>query len=229
MTDNIGRVLVATHHDATYSALKHPMYLRGLLVERAQNGSQAASMGSARTYDLIVLQDTLPDISGLSLGQQISQMSEVGLVVVSYDADAAARAMALEVYADDFWLLPLPDVEVTARALAVMRRSGRVERPSTLQVGDLAIDFDGESCSLNGDIVVLTPTEWRILQVLARYQGNHVPTDIVIAYVWGAGASFDAGSLRVHLSNLRRKIEPDRSNPRYILTKPGFGLALASV
>ena len=222
------RALIGSHHDGTFDAVRAPLHGRGVEAVRATNGNEVISMGAEGGFDLVVLLDSLPGHSGLSMAHRLSEISDVGIVMVSHHADPIERARALEVCVDDYWVLPMSDAEMYARAAAVMRRCGRLVAPSTVRVGELTIDLGNERCTNGDSLISLTPTEWRVLKLLATYHGNHVPTDIVVAYVWGADANPDPGSLRVHLSNLRRKLEPDRSKPRYLITKPGFGLALAA-
>jgi two-component system KDP operon response regulator KdpE len=151
----------------------------------------------------------------------------VPILVLSVRSDEADKIGALETGADDYLTKPFSAGELVARVRALLRRAqgGAVATPS-VEFGDIVVDVGAHSVTRNGELVSLTPIEFDVIALLARYADRLVTWNQIREAVWGQDAIVDSATLRVHVSNLRRKVEPHASVPRYILTEPGVGLRL---
>jgi two-component system KDP operon response regulator KdpE len=204
---------------------------RGFRVVTAVDGASALDATLDGTPDLIVLDLTLPDTDGLELLPRLRSFLAVPVLVLSARDDEADKIEALNRGADDYLTKPFSAGEFVARVNALLRRAGGASdagAPAVVEVGDLVIDLAHRSVTRSGEPVVLTPTEYAILAYLAVNPDRVVTWDQLIHQVWGADFAGDTASLRVHVSHLRRKVEPHPSVPRYILTEPRVGFRFST-
>src|SRR5215475_4517614 len=206
---------------------------RGYDVRTAATGRKALSEAAALHPDIVVLDLGLPDLDGVDVITAIRGWSAVPIIVLSGRTSGGDKVAALDAGADDYVTKPFGVEELLARMRAVTRRSSTAEDgSSTVDLGAYQVDLagkrvyprpaDGETEPPAGE-VRLTPTEWRLLEALVRHPGKLVSQRQLITEVWGPAYTDDTSSLRLYVNRLRRKLEPDPSRPRHLLTEPGMG------
>ena len=191
-----------------------------------QAGLRAATL---RQADLIVVDLNLPDMDGASIVERIRTWSTVPIIVLSVRASDDDKVKLLECGADDYVVKPFSMVELVARARAAIRRQTRgTQGESVVKLGRLTIDLANRAVLLDGTRVVLSPKEYRLLQVLSQHAGNVVTHNILLKEVWGARNLHNTHYLRILVRRLRRKIEQDPKQPRFLVSELGVGYRLAS-
>lgn len=193
-------------------------------VVTASDGASALEAASKQNPDVVVLDLGLPDMDGVDVVEGIRAFSSVPIIVLSARQEQAEKVSALDAGADDYVTKPFGIEELLARLRAAERR-GRSGEPSTPRIvtDDFEADFGARRAERHGVAVHLTPTEWHVLEVLARHPGKVVPQRQLLQEVWGAAYGTESNYLRVYLAQLRRKLEPQPSRPRYFVTAPGLG------
>jgi two-component system KDP operon response regulator KdpE len=172
--------------------------------------------------DLMITDLAMPGADGFALITSIRAFSRTPILVISVRGADADKIHALDLGADDFVTKPFSIPELLARIRAQLRR-GSAGAPSTLSFDELAIDLERRRVTHAGREIKLTPTEFALLELLATRAGKPVLIEQIIARVWGSAPGTTHDTVRVHMSALRRKIEPDASRPRYIVTEPWIG------
>jgi two-component system KDP operon response regulator KdpE len=218
------RILVIDDEPQIRRALRSILQVRHYDVRLAENGQDGLDAAIDETPDLIVLDLSLPDMSGFEVAQALRDWYEGPILVLSVrDADADKIA-ALDQGADDYLTKPFSAGELLARVRALLRRThGGAVPAKEIRAGDLVIDLPRRRVSVAGQLVHLTRTEFDILSLLARNADRVVTSRMLLEQVWGPEYESDTQTLRVHVSHLRQKIEPAGGVPRYILTEPGVG------
>lgn len=193
----------------------------------AQYGREALSLAASHHPDIMVLDLGLPDIDGLDVISQIREWSNIIIIVVSARGHEREKVEALDAGADDYLTKPFSVAELLARIRVGLRRNSAIitneTESSHFELGDLKINFDKRKVELHGIDIHLTPTEYNLLTLLAKYHGKVLTHKFLINKIWGAAMNNDTQSLRVCMGNLRRKIEKDPAQPRYITTEVGVG------
>ena len=169
-------------------------------------------------FDDLLLDLGLPDLDGTEVLRRIRETSQVPVVVLSARHESDDKVEALDLGADDYVTKPFGMEELLARVRAALRRAAPSRAP-VVTVGDLVLDVEA---------VHLTPTEWKIVEVLARAQGRLVRQTTLLTEVWGPTYERETHYLRVYLAQLRRKLEDDPAHPRMLITDPGLGYRLLS-
>ena len=229
----MSRVLVVDDEPQLLRAMRITLQARGYDVRTAATGRKALSEAAALHPDIVVLDLGLPDLDGVDVITAIRGWSAVPIIVLSGRTSGGDKVAALDAGADDYVTKPFGVEELLARIRAVTRRSSTAEDgSSTVDLGAYQVDLagkrvyprpaDGETQPPAGD-VRLTPTEWRLLEALIRHPGKLVSQRQLITEVWGPAYTDDTSSLRLYVNRLRRKLEPDPSRPRHLLTEPGMG------
>ncbi len=223
-------VLVIDDEPQIRRAIDGILEVRGYCVLSAANAEEALSSTLEVTPDLIVLDLMLPDTDGIDLLRRFRTWLQVPVLVLSARTDESDKISALENGADDYMTKPFSAGEFAARVTALMRRSaGSAGPPPIVRIGELEIDISTRRVLRGGTIVPLTPTEFDILAYLVSNADRVVTSSQLIEQVWGPEyAGVDTAMVRVHVSNLRKKIEPHPAVPRYILTEPGVGFRFAT-
>lgn len=219
------KILLVEDEEALARTVANFLGKEGFRVAVAPDGPQALSQLRAWRPDLVLLDWMLPGMSGLEVFRMIQREMDLPVIMVTARSDETDRLLGLELGADDYIVKPFSLRELAARVRAVLRRYHRSEgSPSeTLVAGDLVIDLAGKAVSLAGQPVTLTPSEFKILATLARSPGRvYSRLQLLEAALGGAYEGYER-SVDTHISNLRRKIEPDPANPSYILTVFGMG------
>lgn len=219
------RVLVVDDEPGLVRALSLNLRARGWDVVTAADGEEALRVAADAHPDVIVLDLGLPGLSGLEVIEGLRGWTQVPIVVLSARQMADDKVEALDAGADDYVTKPFAMSELLARLRVAVRRaapaSGAGE--ASVVVGDLLIDLARKRVERSGEEVRLTPTEWALLEVLVRNRGKLVGREQLLQEVWGPAYHSETHYLRVYAAQLRRKLEADPANPRYIVTQPGMG------
>ena len=198
----------------------------GFQVASATNGTAALDQLALEPPDAVVLDVTMPGMDGFTLTQRIREVSDVPIIFLTAMGEQAQKVRGLEIGGDDYLTKPFDPDELVARLRALLRRSNRdggTENQQVLHAGDLEIDFVRHRVERKGEQIKLTPTEYKLLQQLAQQAGKLIPHSDLLAKVWGPEYRDETGYLWVYIRALRQKLEEDPSNPRYIISEPGFG------
>lgn len=221
-------VVLAVDDDAAIlRTLGIAMRARGYEVETVADGRSALQSLTERVPDVVLLDLGLPDLDGTEVLRRIRETSQVPVVVLSARHESDDKVEALDLGADDYVTKPFGMEELLARVRAALRRAAPTSAP-VLTVGDLVLDVEDRRATRGGEDVHLTPTEWRIVEVLARAEGRLVRQGTLLHEVWGPSYERETHYLRVYLAQLRRKLEDDPSHPRMLITDPGLGYRLLS-
>jgi two-component system, OmpR family, KDP operon response regulator KdpE len=223
------RVLVVDDDVALARALAINLRARGMDVATAATGRQALEALARVHPDVVVLDLGLPDLDGIEVLQGIRGWNPVPVVVLSARTTSDEKVEALDAGADDYVTKPFEMNELLARLRAAVRRGaaiGASGAPVVVETGGFAVDLSAAVVSRDGRQVRLTPTEYHLLEVLARNVGRLVPQQQLLTEVWGPGYEREAHYLRVYVGQLRRKLEIDPASPRHIVTEPGLGYRL---
>ena len=224
------RVLVVDDDPQILRALKINLAARGYTVLVASDGTKALHVAAHDHPDVIVLDLGLPDLDGTDVISGLRGWSTTPIIVLSARTDSGDKVEALDAGADDYITKPFGMDELLARLRAAVRRvSSRPTGDEALvRAGELCIDLAAKQVSRDGMLVHLTPTEWGILELLVRHRGKLVSQRQLLGEVWGPRYQTESHYLRVYLAQLRRKLEPDASHPRYLITEPGMGYRFRS-
>jgi two-component system KDP operon response regulator KdpE len=219
------RVLVVDDEPQIVRGLQVILRNGGYVVEEATTKQEALDSVSVRPPDAIVLDLVLPDGNGIDVCREIRRWSTVPILVLSAVGDEQQKVLALDAGADDYITKPFGSEELLARMRAVLRRRSD-DGDSPVEIGDLEIDLAGRSVRRGGEDVHLTPIEFDLVSKLAEHPGRLVTHRQLLQEVWGPGYEDETHYLRVHFAHVRAKLEPDPSNPRYVITEPGIGYRL---
>jgi two-component system, OmpR family, KDP operon response regulator KdpE len=225
MSPGEARVLVVDDEPQIVRGLRVILRNAGYAVEEATTKQEALDAVSVRPPDAIVLDLLLPDGNGVDVCTEVRRWSRVPIVVLSAVGDEHEKVRALDAGADDYVTKPFGSEELLARMRAVLRRRSD-DGDAPVRVGDLEIDLGDRSVRRGGEEVHLTPIEFDLLSELAQHPGRLVTHRQLLQEVWGPGYEDETHYLRVHFAHVRAKIEPDPSNPRYVITEPGIGYRL---
>lgn len=220
-------VLAVDDDAAILRTLGIAMRARGYEVETVADGRSALQSLSERVPDVVLLDLGLPDLDGTEVLRRIRQTSQVPVVVLSARHESDDKVEALDLGADDYVTKPFGMEELLARVRAAVRRAQPMPAP-VVTVGELELDVEDRRATKAGETVHLTPTEWRIVEVLARAEGRLVRQSTLLTEVWGPSYERETHYLRVYLAQLRRKLEDDPAHPRMLITDPGLGYRLLS-
>ena len=200
---------------------------------RARTGQEALSMVSSHCPDLIILDLGLPDMDGMDLLKNIRGWSGLPVVVVSARSHERDKVAALDAGADDYLTKPFGTAELLARVRTAIRHTRTVSTNTeialqgTYSVGDLVVDFNKHQALVRGENVKLTLSEFRIVSLLAKHAGKVLTYDFIMKELWGPRAGGDNQILRVNMANIRRKIEDNPAEPKYLFTEVGVGYRIA--
>jgi two-component system KDP operon response regulator KdpE len=224
----VSTVLVVDDEPHLVRTLAINLRARDYQVETAQDGRSALQAFHEREPDLIVLDLGLPDLDGVEVLRRVREVSEVPVIVLSARSESVDKVEALDVGADDYVTKPFGMEELLARVRVALRRNRDADSPEQrpFETGRFRLDFAERRAVIEGTETRLTPTEWRLLSVLARRPGHLVSQRELLREVWGPGYGRESNYLRVYANQLRRKLEPDPTRPRYLLTDPGQGYRL---
>jgi two-component system KDP operon response regulator KdpE len=217
------RVLVVDDEPQILRALGINLRARGYEVDLAPDGENALDLAARHHPDVVVLDLGLPGIDGVEVIRGLRGWTTVPIVVLSVRDAESDKVAALDAGADDYVTKPFGMDELMARLRAALRRSTPSGAEAFVETPDFTIDLAAKRVHRNGSEVRLTPTEWHLVEVLVRNPGKLVSQRQLLQEVWGPEYHDETAYLRVHMANVRRKLEPEPSRPHYFLTEPGMG------
>ena len=225
-----GRILAVDDDPGVLDIVSYALESEGFQVERAQNGEAALFAAGAREFDVVVLDVMLPDVSGTEVCRRLREAGNSVPVVMLTAKDAEIdRVLGLELGADDYVTKPFSKAELVSRVRAILRRrelDSPVAAPGIRQVGGLRLDFARYEAQVDGERISLTPSEFRLLDLLAQRPEQVFTRRQIMQHLWQSDHIGDEHSCDVHVSNVRRKIERDAERPERLVTVRGFGYKL---
>jgi two-component system KDP operon response regulator KdpE len=225
----MSRIVVVDDEPQIVRAVRRALTARGYDVVTASDGEEALGEIEATMPDLVVLDLNLPGIDGMEVTRRVRSWSRVPILILSVREDEAGKVRALDLGADDYLTKPFGVEELLARIRALLRRSApREGELPRFEADGVAVDLATHRVVRDGEDVHLTRTEWSLLEALAEYPGKLLLHGWLLERVWGTGYRDDVEVLRVFISQLRRKIEPNPERPTFIHTEPGIGYRWAS-
>jgi two-component system, OmpR family, KDP operon response regulator KdpE len=210
-------------------ALRTSLAASGFSIEEAPSGEDAIAILAQRPFDLVLLDMNMPGVGGVETCREVrSLLPRIGIVMITVRDAENDMVKALEAGADDYLTKPVRFRELVARLRAVSRRSHVEDAPEplVLRVGDLELDVKRRVLHRDGEFVHLTPTEFHLLALLMRHQGALVTHSQLLRSIWGPEYGTELDYLRSYVKALRKKIEEDPSQPKYLLTEPWVGYRL---
>ena len=219
------KVLVVDDEIAIQRFLRVALNGEGFNVIEANSGEAALTAMIHNRPDLVILDLGLPDIDGIEVTRRIREWSKIPIIILSVREQEDDKIAALDSGADDYLTKPFGMGELLARIRTVLRRQTPGNSEPVFTIGGLVVDLANRLVTMDGAEVQLTPTEYDILRSLVTHAGKVLTNRQLLKEVWGTGYD-DLHILRVNVSNLRHKLEPDSSRPTYIHTEPGVGYRL---
>jgi two-component system KDP operon response regulator KdpE len=217
------RVLVVDDEPQILRALALNLRARGYEIDLAPTGRDALRQAAANHPDVVLLDLGLPDIDGTDVVRGIRGWSKVPIIVLSVRDAEHDKVAALDAGADDYVTKPFGMDELLARLRAAVRRHQPAPEVAVVTTPDFTIDLAATRATRDGAEVHLTPTEWGLVEQLIRNPGRLLTQRYLLQQVWGPQYERETNYLRVYMAQLRRKLEPDPSRPRYFITEPGMG------
>lgn len=226
MTTEGPRLLIVDDERAIRRFLNTALAAHGYQLFEAADGQEALTAVIQHRPDIVILDLGLPDIEGFEVTRRLREWTDLPIIILSVRGQEEDKIAALDAGADDYLVKPFSVGELMARIRAALRRAMRPSVEPVFEVKGLVLDMGHRSVTVNDEPVSLTPTEYDLLRVLATDAGKVLTHAQLLRQVWGMGYENEAHLLRVNISNLRRKIEPDPSQPTYVVTEPGVGYRL---
>ncbi|MFQ5460008.1 MAG: response regulator transcription factor [Anaerolineae bacterium] len=223
-------ILVVDDEERIIRFVRLHFEMEGARVAEAHDGEAALATVRRDLPDLVVLDVMMPGLDGFETLRRLREFSDVPVIMLTVQADEADRIRGLDLGADDYMAKPFSPGELVSRARAVLRRTQTPADSRVVTVDDcLQIDFGAREVVAGGRRVKLRPTEWRVLYHLVRNAGWVLTHDMILAKVWGPEYLGQDNYVRLYITYLRQKIEPDPSHPRYILTERGSGYRFVDI
>lgn len=220
------RLVVIDDELAIRRFLRTALGAQGHTVFEAADGQSGLAAVAQHHPDLILLDIGLPDMSGIEVTRRLREWSELPIIILSVRGSEDDKIAALDAGADDYLTKPFGVGELEARMRAALRRAVSPMAEPSFRTAALHLDFATREVWVAHQPIALTPTEYDIVRLLATHAGKVLTHGQLLRQVWGMGYEQDFHLLRVNISNLRRKLEPDPTRPTYIITEPGVGYRL---
>jgi two-component system, OmpR family, KDP operon response regulator KdpE len=224
----VTRVLIVDDEPQISRALAVNLRARGYEADVATTGEKALELAARLHPDAVILDLGLPGIDGTEVVRGLRGWSNVPIVILSVREAEEDKVAALDAGADDYVTKPFGMDELLARLRAALRRAAPADEEPVIETPDFTVDFRAKRIFKNGNEVKLTPTEWHIVEVLVRNPGKLVSQRQLLKTVWGPKYEDETNYLRVFMAQVRRKLEPTPSQPRYFITEPGMGYRFES-
>lgn len=222
--DKKPQILIVDDDPQIRQVLRYAISARGYATMLAATAEEALERAAARSPDMVILDLSLPGMSGLEACKEIRTWSDVPILILSVQNRESDKITALDFGADDYLTKPFHTGELLARIRAHLRRGrSKEDAAPVLQYGDLILDLLHRQVRLGEMEIHLTKTEFALLSHLMRYAGRVLTHKMLLGTVWETEYEGDIQTLRVHMGNLRRKLEPDPHRPQFIVTEPGIG------
>jgi two-component system KDP operon response regulator KdpE len=216
-------VLVVDDDPYLLRALRITLRAHGYDVTVAPNGQSALLAAAQAPPALVILDLGLPDMDGAAVLAKLRRSSRVPVLVLSARHGSTDKVQALDAGADDYITKPFGLDELLARLRALLRRSSDGSEPTVVTTDAFTVDLGKHRVTRAGEDIRLTPTEWKMLEVLVRHPEKLVTQQQLLSEVWGPAYAKETNYLRVYMAQLRRKLEPDAGAPRHLLTEAGIG------
>ncbi len=226
MSDSGPRVLIVDDEPAIRRFLNGVLPAHGYTVFEAATGQEAVAAVVAHHPDVVVLDLGLPDLDGVQVTRLLREWTQIPILILSVRGSEEDKVAALDAGADDYLTKPFGSQELLARLRAALRRAAQTTAEPVFVFGDLKVDLARRLVMVREREVQLTPTEYELLRVLVTNAGKVLTHHQLLRQVWGVGYDEEMHMLRVNVSNLRRKLEPDPTRPQFLLTEPGVGYRL---
>lgn len=224
------KILIADDDPQILRALRITLTAKGYQIFTAADGAQAITAAIDHHPDIFLIDLGMPELDGIEVIHGIRGWSQAPILVVSGRAGAADKVEALDAGADDYITKPFAVEELLARIRALTRRVPQEDATPVVHLGNVTIDLAAHSVTRDTSDgqkqIRLTPTEWQFIDILIRNAGKLVTRQTILTTIWGTEHAEDTGYLRLYISQLRRKLEEDPSNPAHLLTEPGMGYRL---
>jgi len=217
------RVLVVDDEPQITRVLRTVLSSQGYQVRTAGEGEAALSSFNEWRPELVITDLFMPHMDGLELCRRIRSMSNVPIIVLSVKGEERSKVEALDSGADDYVTKPFGIDELLARVRAALRRGGAEPELASFEVGDYKVDLEGRRVHAHGNEVRLTPKEFDLFVYMARHPNRVLTHRTLLEAVWGEASQEQPEYLRVFMGQLRKKLEPDPSNPKYLVTEPWVG------
>lgn len=217
------RVLVIDDEPQIQRALATNLRARDFEVDLALTGQEGLRLAADRHPDVVIVDLGLPDLDGVEVVAGLRGWTSVPIIVLSVRDGEADKVAALDAGADDYITKPFGMNELLARMRAAIRRNVPMEEEPVVTTATLAIDLQRKVVHREGEEIKLTPTEWHLVEVLVRNAGRLVSQRQLLQAVWGPQYGTESAYLRVHMAQVRKKLEPDPSRPRHFVTERGMG------
>jgi two-component system, OmpR family, KDP operon response regulator KdpE len=217
------RILVVDDEPQMLRALSANLRARGYEVDPAATGEAALTRAARDHPDLVLLDLGLPGMDGVEVVRGLRGWTEVPVIVLSARHEESSKVAALDAGADDYVTKPFGMDELLARLRAALRRSVPGPEEALVETDSFTVDLVAKQVLRDGAPVRLTPTEWAIVEVLARNPGRLVTQRLLLQQVWGPSYETETNYLRVYMAQIRAKLEPDAARPRHFLTEPRMG------
>ena len=228
MSDEGLRVLLVDDEPAIRRFLRASLVAHDYKIFEAATGEEAISAVIAHRPDLVILDLGLPDMDGIEVTKKLREWAKIPILILSVREHEQEKIAALDAGADDYLTKPFGIGELLARMRVALRHTVPVSDAPLFTTGELSVDLARRVVTLAGSEVQLTPTEYDLLRILVTHVDRVLTHHQLLREVWGVGYEQETHMLRVNISNLRRKIEPDPTRQRYIVTEPGVGYRLRS-
>jgi two-component system KDP operon response regulator KdpE len=221
----VGRILVVDDEPQLRRVMKAALTKQGYIVADVRSGEAALETLRKERYDLVILDRNMPGIGGLQACREIRENSDIGIIMLTVRKAEEDRIEALDAGADDYVTKPFSMPELLARIRANLRRVPMAVRQGAARIefDEICIDLNSHHVSVRGKDLRLTPKQFQVLEFLIANHDVAIPHSRLLQTVWGPDYGDEAEYLHVVINQLRKKIEPDPSKPRYILTEPWFG------
>jgi two-component system KDP operon response regulator KdpE len=217
------RILVVDDERPIRRFLRTALAAHGYQLVEAASGQEALTAVVQHRPELVILDLGLPDMDGVEVTRRLREWSQLPIIILSVREGEADKIAALDAGADDYLTKPFGAGELMARLRVALRRQAQTATEPVFEANGLVIDFARRLVTVSGQELSLTPTEYELLRILASHADRVLTHQQLLRQVWGVGYQEAAHLLRVNISNLRRKIEPEPARPRYIITEPGVG------
>jgi two-component system KDP operon response regulator KdpE len=223
------KILIVEDEESLSRMLQTTLIHAGYLVTAVKTAKDALAQLAAEKFGVVLLDLGLPDMDGTDVISGVRGWSSVPVLVLSARDQEAQKVAALDAGADDYVTKPFGMDELLARLRAAVRRATPAPEQPVVETGGFVVDLAAKRVTRpdTGE-VRLTPTEWQLLELLARHADRLVSQQQLLREVWGPGYDSETHYLRVYMAQLRRKLEPDPSRPRYLITEPAMGYRLVT-
>jgi two-component system, OmpR family, KDP operon response regulator KdpE len=217
------RILVIDDEPQILRAMATNLRARDFTVDLANNGREGLRLAADQRPDLVIVDLGLPDLDGVEVVAGLRGWTNIPIIVLSVRDAESDKVAALDAGADDYLTKPFGMNELLARMRAALRRNAPADEEAVVTAGSLTIDLASKVALRDGEEVRLTPTEWHLVAVLVRNAGRLVTQRHLLQEVWGPQYGTESAYLRVHMAQVRKKLEPDPSRPRHFVTERGMG------